>query len=267
MPAVQRQSPEAPGIVDSALVCFLRVGSFWSAVTSNPARVVLAPLRDSSDVFEYESLVHKTKSLQAELNARNDLIDQLERATTREVEEELTRHGKKATAAIQDAEARIAVAEKKLSSETRQRNAEQQETVARLKRERTDLVAFSELLQENRMGIDEFTTRLSATFGRLNALIEKLGLGALLALPGYEDRSRLDELLTTTETRLARVVTEIEDREKTIRSLTEDMRATRGYWQNGVPPFTVGLSNMTLWMYRLRSDCSSIYRSSSPCAI
>ena len=182
-------------------------------------------VRDSSDVFEYESLVHKTTSLQAELDAKNDLIDQLERATTREVEEELTRHGKKAAAAIQDAEARIAVAEKKLSSETRQQNAEQQEAVARLKRERTDLVAFSELLQENRIGIDEFITRLSGTFGRLNTFIEQLGLGAPLALPGYEGRPRLDELLATTETRLARVVTEIEGREKTIRNLTEDMRA------------------------------------------
>ena len=119
-------------------------------------------VRDSSDVFEYESLVQKTASLQVQLDAENVAIDRLEHATTRAAEEELIRLGKKTTAAIQDADARIAIAAKKLSAETRKQNSDEQEVVARLKAEKADLGTFVEILRENTSRLAARGTRLSA---------------------------------------------------------------------------------------------------------
>ncbi len=76
-----------------------------SVVFESPA------IKDSSDAFEYESLVQSTTSLQADLDAKNAVIDQIERTTSPEVQETLKKSGRQAKAEIEDLKKRIADAE------------------------------------------------------------------------------------------------------------------------------------------------------------
>jgi hypothetical protein len=87
-------------------------------------------IKDSSDAFEYESLVHATEGFQADLDAKNSRIDELERATAPEVLENLKKFGKQAKAEIEDLKKRIADAESKLSAEKRDLTKKKQEAVA-----------------------------------------------------------------------------------------------------------------------------------------
>jgi hypothetical protein len=181
-------------------------------------------IKDSSDAFEYESLVHATKSLQADLDAKNVRIDELERATAPEVLEDVKRIGRQAKADIEDLKKRIADAESRLSADKRDLTKQKQAAVAVLKKQRDDLVIVRDLVREAIRSLDLELARAVQTIRRLNAFLGELGLAAPLAEPAYPDRGRLDELLASTEKKMREAVATIEKNEKDIKSLDDEMR-------------------------------------------
>ena len=181
-------------------------------------------IKDSSAAFEYESLVQSTRSLQADLDAKNVVIDELERFTSDDVQQTLIKTGKQAKADTEDLKKRIAEAEAKLSAEKREVTTKKQEAVAVLKAQREKLVAARELLQDAIRSVDTDLGRAADTVTKLNTLVEQLKLGDPVAVPSYPDRDRLDKLSTITEARVREVVAQIEKNEKEIKSLAEDMR-------------------------------------------
>jgi predicted nuclease with TOPRIM domain len=189
-----------------------------SVVFESPA------VKDSSDAFEYESLVQATESLQADLNAKNARIYELECATAPHILENLKKLGKQARADSEDLKKRILDAESKLSVEKRKLTKQKQEVVAALKKRREDLVAVRDLLREAMRSLDLDLTKVVQTIRGLNALVAQLGIGAPVAEPLYPDRTRLDELLFIAEKNAREVVASIERNEKEIKSLAEEMR-------------------------------------------
>jgi hypothetical protein len=181
-------------------------------------------IKDSVDAFEFDSLVHNTQNLQADIDAKNRAIYQVEQATSPEVLEGLRRSGKQAKAEIEDLKKRITDAESKLSVEKRDLTKTKQETVAKLKAHRDELVVVRDLVREAIRSLDLDLGKMVQTIRKLNTLVKGLGLGESLSEPTYPDRSRLDELLATTEKKLREVVTAIETNEKEIKSLAEEMR-------------------------------------------
>jgi hypothetical protein len=189
-----------------------------SVVFESPA------IKDSADAFEYESLVQSTASFQADLDAKNILIDQLERATATEVLDNLTKAGKQAKAEMEDLKKRITEAESKLSAEKRELTKQKQDAVAKLKTQKDELVAARDLSRDAIRALDLDFARVVQTIQKLNAIVVRLALGAPVAEPAYPDRARLDEILAATEKKVRDVVSAIEKNEKEIKNLTEEMR-------------------------------------------
>ena len=181
-------------------------------------------IKNSADAFEYESQVQNVTSLQADLDAKNAVVDELERATTVGRKEEIKKRGRQARAEVEDLNKRIADAELRLTVDKRQVSKTKQEAAIAMKAERDILVSVRELLHEAIRAVDSDLGKAAATVTRLNEVVRQLKLGEPVAVPSYPDRARLDSLLETTEHRVREVVTNIEKKEVEIRNLATGMR-------------------------------------------
>lgn len=181
-------------------------------------------IKDTVDAFDYESLASTTRRLQADLEAKNELIEQLETATADTVVSGVLMAGRQAKADLDDLNKRITLAETKLTKETIQASEAKQKVITDLKASRDQLVAARDLVDATLRSLDNELTKVAASIQRLNEIIGALGLGAPLAVPDYPDRTRLVEVRGAVLERLKAVVGEIEQNEKALKGLTKDMQ-------------------------------------------
>jgi hypothetical protein len=148
-------------------------------------------IKDTVDAFDFDSLNAVTSALEADLDAKNRVIVQLEQATTASVEDMTVKAGKQARAELDDVAKRIAAFETKLSKEKIETNTKKQEEVAKKKATRDLLVKARDLAGDALRAIDTQFAAVSLTVSNLNLLIASLGLGHQVTTPTYPDRQRL----------------------------------------------------------------------------
>lgn len=181
-------------------------------------------VRDTVEAFEYESTASHVANLQADLDARNGVIDQLERATAPELLEAVKKSGTRTRAERKDVQTRIAAAEAKLPKEKAQVAQTKQQAVTRLKAQRDQLVSARELAQRTLRALDTEFAQVAALVSRLNKFIAGLGLGSALPVLAYPERERIVALQQEIEKRLRLTVGEIEKAEKEIKSFAQELQ-------------------------------------------
>lgn len=183
-----------------------------------------AAIKDTVDAFDFESLNARSKALQADLDAKNSAIVQLEQATTPSAEEAVAKAGKQAKAELDDIAKRLAALEAKLSKDKIEANTKKQEQVAKKKAERDQLAKARDLARDTLRAIDTQFAAVAATVVSLNVLIKALALGTEIAAPTYPDRARIVEIQAAIDTALRATVLAIENEDQEIKQLAEELR-------------------------------------------
>lgn len=218
--------------VDSSSIVYIAQGELERYIDENSDlnqyihRLIFnsTPVKDTVDAFDYDSLDSRAKSLQADLDAKNGSIIQLEKATAKTVLDEIEKVSKQVKAESEDVFQRIAALEAQLSKETIDENTKRQEEVGKTKAARDSLIRARDLANDALRQIDTELAAVSVIVEELNTLIGALGLGNQLPAPEYPDRQRLVDLRTTIESKLRDTVIAIEKEEQKIKQLAEELK-------------------------------------------